>query len=88
MFCRMSIPDIARYVRYVISMTGIYKNLEFARFQTVKKRSFIVVTFQYMHTPPSASAFASVSEQRRCKGTHFHKKICLTEIISRCIVKT
>ena len=49
------------------------KGSEFARLQTVKEQSAIVDTFPYMYPHPSASAFASVSEQRRCKGTHFHR---------------
>ena len=61
------------YPMSIYSCFAFDKGSEFARLQTVKEQSAIVDTFPYMYPHPSASAFASVSEQRRCKGTHFHR---------------
>jgi len=55
----------------IYSCFAFDKGSEFARLQTVKEQSAIVDTSPYMYPNPSASAFASVSELRRCKITTF-----------------
>lgn len=59
------------YPMSIYSCFAFDKGSEFARLQTVKEQSAIVDTFPYMYPHPSASAFATVSEQRRCKGTNY-----------------